>query len=326
MPHSAIVPITTTTGRDAANPDVIAESDAMRELLSLAARIAPSTLPVRLHGETGTGKDVVARVVHERSRRTGAFVAFNCAAVTATLADSALFGHVRGAFTGADAAHPGLFDQADGGTLLLDEVGDLDLAVQAKLLRVLEDGWIRPLGAARTHEVNVRVITATNLDLAARVEDGRFREDLFHRLSGALLYVPPLRERIEDIVPLTVRFLAQASADGRDRRISLEGWEWLKTRLWPGNVRELRQTIHRAAVLGGDRLVVEDFTRLAPTQATSVRSLDAWLVGKSWRQIETEVLRWALSRYGSMRAAAAALQRPHSTVADRVARLGVNRG
>lgn len=302
---------------------LVAESPLMRELVANAAQIAPTALPVLLQGETGTGKDVIARLLHGESGRPGPFVAFNCAAVPPGLADSELFGHVRGAFTGAERSHTGLFEQADRGTLLLDEVAELAPVVQAKLLRSIEDGEVRAVGATGVRPTNVRIVAASHRDLTRLVEEGRFRQDLYHRLAGFILVVPPLRERPDDIGPLTEQFLAGATA-GRRRSLEPAAWNWLRGRLWPGNVRELRQCVQRAAALGGDPLTVADFVRLSPHAAQSVvPPTEEWLTGKSWDEIERAVLCWALDRYGSIRAAAHALDRPHSTMYDRVKHFGL---
>ena len=301
---------------------LVAESTAMSDLFATAERVAPTSLSVLLQGETGTGKEIVARLIHGASGRRGRLVAFNCAAVPTSLAESELFGHVRGAFTGAEVARPGLFRLADRGTLLLDEVAELDLGIQVKLLRVVEDGVVRPVGGSGSSHVDVRLVAATHRDLALLVDHGQFREDLFQRLAGVCLTVAPLRERPEDITPLVHRFLVEAAPD-RQPRIEGNAWKWLRMRSWPGNVRELRQTVHRAVALGGERLTIEDFTRLEPRRLGVARPIDDWLTGKSWQEIEAEVVRWAIKRHRSVRQAARALQRPPSTLADRAQRLGI---
>jgi len=240
----------------AASPRLVGDSPAMRKLLQTVARVAPKDVTVLVRGETGTGKELIASMIHAQSTRKSApLVRFNCAAIPSELADAELFGHVRGAFTGADRAHAGFFAAADGGTVVLDEIGELPMAMQAKLLRVLQDGEIQRVGASRVERVDVRVIASTNCDLAAEVRRGRFREDLYYRLAVVELVVPPLRERRQDIPALAVEFaLRHASRLGNpEARLSEELLEALARRDWPGNVRELENAIIRMLALdGGD--------------------------------------------------------------------------
>jgi transcriptional regulator with GAF, ATPase, and Fis domain len=229
----------------------------MQSLLSEATRLAVSNAPVLVTGETGSGKEVLARWMHARSPASvGPFVAVNCAALPETLAESELFGHVKGAFTGADSARKGKFQSADGGTLFLDEVGDLSGPVQAKLLRVLEDGSVEPVGSDRSVPVKVRVIAATHRDLKAKAHDGSFREDLLFRIGGLPLEVPPLRRRPEDIPLLAARFLCEARARQAwpAAEPSEEFLKALSKYRWPGNVRELRWAVERAVLLAGPDL------------------------------------------------------------------------
>lgn len=229
----------------------IGSSGSTRALLGLVAKVAPSPLPVLIMGETGTGKELVARGIHAASGRTP-FLAVNCAALPDHLLESELFGHERGAFTGADRAKPGLFEAADGGTLFLDEVAELPLLLQPKLLRALEEGEIRRVGATRPTRVEVRVVAATNRDLEEEIGSGRFREDLFWRLNGLALHVPPLRERPADIPELVDHFLARSGKDAggrRPRTFTPEARSLLTSYPWPGNVRELRSAVERAATL-----------------------------------------------------------------------------
>ncbi len=241
---------------------VVAESPAMRAALDVVARVAAHRTTVLVTGESGTGKEVIARAIHRASPRAGAaFVGVNCAAIPENLLESELFGHVRGAFTGASADRPGLFEQADGGTLLLDEIGELPLPLQAKLLRALQEGEIRRVGAERTRKVDARVVAATARDLRAEVAAGRFREDLFYRLNVVTVHLPPLRERPEDIPALIRHFVAGASRRlGRRLAVSGAAIGWLAAQPWPGNARELEHTIERAAVLSDhDALEPDDF-------------------------------------------------------------------
>ncbi|HEU4697824.1 MAG TPA: sigma-54 dependent transcriptional regulator [Gemmatimonadales bacterium] len=256
-------------------PGFVGASRPMQAVYELIRRAGRATHPVLVTGESGTGKELVARALHDVSGR-GAFVTVNCGALPETLLESELFGHERGAFTGADRAKQGLFEVAHGGTLFLDEIGELPLTLQPKLLRALEQAEIRRLGATQPQAVDVRVLAATNRDLEQEVEQGRFRDDLFWRLNVLQLHVPPLRERVPDIPPLAEHFLARAT-DGvvGPRRISRETMSLLTAYPWPGNVRELRNAIQRAATLAsGDEVTPDD---LPPRirQAGQVASLIA---------------------------------------------------
>jgi two-component system response regulator AtoC len=230
---------------------LVAESRAMAEALELVARVAERNTTVLITGESGTGKEVIARAIHRAGPRAArAFVGINCAAIPDSLLESELFGHVRGAFTGASADKAGLFEQADGGTLLLDEIGELPLGLQAKLLRVLQEGEIRRVGDQKTRGVDVRVLAATARDLGAEAAAGRFREDLYYRLNVVAIHLPPLRERRADIAPLAHHFVARlAQRFGRPLALSAGAIAWLEEQEWRGNVRELENAIERAVVL-----------------------------------------------------------------------------
>jgi two-component system response regulator HydG len=232
----------------------IAESGAMREVRELVERVADAGVPVVLHGETGTGKGLVARILHGASTcASGPFVSVNCAALPESLLESELFGHVKGAFTGATTARAGLFVEADGGTLFLDEVGDMVPALQAKLLDALERRVVRAVGASRERAVDVRVVAATHRDLRALVAEGRFREDLLYRLEGIAIEIPPLRHRRDDIPLLVDAFIASARARTPKavvERLSREAMDRVLAFDWPGNVRELEHAIARAVLLG----------------------------------------------------------------------------
>lgn len=240
--------------------EIISKSRGMRRLLELAARVAPTDATVLITGETGTGKERLAQFIHERSNRAKRpFLAINCAAVPEPLLESELFGHRRGAFTGATADMKGLFEAAHEGTLVLDEIGEMPLTVQVKLLRALQERQVRPLGATRDVAVNVRIIAATNRDLAEMVREKTFRKDLFYRLRVVPLEVPPLRDRREDILPLARYFIARVCAENSCGPCSLgpEALDLLMAYRWPGNVRELENAIERAVVLAEERPRIE---------------------------------------------------------------------
>ncbi|MEW5765572.1 MAG: sigma-54-dependent transcriptional regulator [Acidobacteriota bacterium] len=227
---------------------IVAASAPMQQILETVRRVAPTEATVLITGESGTGKELIARALHaQSSRREGPFVAVNCAALPRDLLESELFGHERGAFTGATDKRQGKFVQAHGGTLLLDEIGDMDLGLQAKILRVLQERVVDPVGGRRTTPVDVRVIAATNQDLEKAVEAGAFRRDLFYRLNVIPIHVPPLRERGDDVRLLLRRFLMEYS--GGDQEVSMEAMAMLESYSWPGNVRELQNLCQRLAIL-----------------------------------------------------------------------------
>src|SRR5579863_5696578 len=232
--------------------ELVGSGPAMKKLLAQIDRVAASETRVCILGETGTGKELVARTIHERSpRASGAFVTLNCAAVPAELIESELFGHEKGSFTGAAGRHIGKFEQANHGTIFLDEIGDMPLAMQAKLLRVLEEGEVERLGGDKPVNVDVRVVVATHRDLEARVREEKFRQDLFHRIYVFPLFLPPLRERREDIPALVSHFAAQVSAQNGWKPVpfTTEAIAVLQSHRWPGNVRELRNIVERLMLL-----------------------------------------------------------------------------
>ena len=237
---------------------LVVESPAMRQALEMVARVAAHPTTVLITGDRGTGKEMIAQAIHRASSRAGGpFVAVNCAAIPDTLLESELFGYVKGAFTGATADRPGLFEQAEGGTLLLDEIGELPLPLQAKLLRVLQENEIRRVGDQKTRRVNVRLLAATARDLSADAAAGLFRHDLFDRLNVVAIHLPPLSERREDIAPLARHFAALlARRLGRRLELSDAAIAWLREQAWPGNVRALEHAIERAAVLS-DKEILE---------------------------------------------------------------------
>jgi two-component system response regulator AtoC len=239
---------------------VIAESPGMRQALELVTRVAAHRTTVLITGESGTGKEVVARAIHRASPRAAeACVAVNCAAIPPSLMEAELFGHVKGAFTGAAGDRAGLFEQAHGGTLLLDEIGELPLELQPKLLRVLQENEVRRVGDSRARPVDVRLLAATARDLSEDVAAGRFRQDLYYRLNVVTIAIPPLRERPEDIAPLARHFVARlAHRLGRPLALSEAAIAHLERQPWPGNVRELEHAIERAAVLCDEELLEPD--------------------------------------------------------------------
>jgi DNA-binding NtrC family response regulator len=239
---------------------IIGRTAPMLGVYKQIAYAADSSVPVLITGESGTGKELVARAIHAHSRRASRpFVTINCGAVTESLLESELFGHMRGAFTGAVVDRKGVFEQAHGGTVFLDEIGETSAAMQVKLLRVLQDGEVRPVGATRTVHVDVRVLAATNVDLERAVAEQRFRQDLFYRLSVVVIRLPALRDRREDIPLLTEQFMSRATArTGRSVSISPDAVAALTAYRWPGNVRELENTIERLVVFSRGRIEVAD--------------------------------------------------------------------
>jgi transcriptional regulator with GAF, ATPase, and Fis domain len=241
--------------------NIVAQSRKMREIFHVLDKITDTDVPVLIEGESGTGKELVARAIHfNGARAKRAFVSQNCAAIPETLLESELFGHARGAFTGADREHKGLFEIADGGTLFLDEIADMSLEMQKKLLRALQEGEIRRVGGKETVHVDVRIISASNKDLKKLMESGRFREDLYYRLNVIKIGLPPLRERREDIPLLVSHFLDAAARDGGGKRkhVDPEAMSLLAAYGWPGNVRELENELRRAVALSGERITTDD--------------------------------------------------------------------
>jgi DNA-binding NtrC family response regulator len=239
---------------------LIGKSPALVKVMKMVGRLAATSLPVLITGESGTGKEIVARAIHRRSpRATRPFVAVNCGALPAGLIESELFGHTRGSFTGADRDRPGLFEEAGGGTIFLDEITETTPVFQVKLLRALQEGEVRRVGSNRPLRVDVRVIAASNRDPKAEVRDRRFRRDLFYRLNGVSLYLPPLRERREDILPLVEHFAGRVRPQGDMRlRFSPEAVRLLEEYAWPGNIRELENAVMHAAALCDHTVRPED--------------------------------------------------------------------
>ncbi|KKB77181.1 Fis family transcriptional regulator [Devosia soli] len=251
--------------------DMIASAPSMARVLALSAKAAKSPIPVLIEGETGVGKELVARIIQGSSDRAGKpFVTVNCGAIPPNLVESVLFGHKKGAFTGAIADQAGKFTEAHGGTLFLDEVGELPLDTQVKLLRALQEGEIEPVGASRAEKVNVRLISATNRRLLNLAKTGEFREDLFYRLNVFPIYVPPLRERMEDLANLVSHFIARFSAEAGKRVLGITppALDLLSAYDWPGNVRQLENAVYRAVVLSEAAfLEAEDFPQMLAQSA-----------------------------------------------------------
>jgi DNA-binding NtrC family response regulator len=296
-------------GRHAAARHFIARSPAMEEVLELAARVAPLDTTVLVCGESGTGKEFIVRMIHDQSPRASApFVSINCAALTETLLESELFGHVRGAFTGAVRDKAGLFEVAGGGTIFLDEIGEVAPTIQAKLLRALQEREIRRVGAERNIKVHARVVAATNRDLRAAVDAGSFREDLYFRLGAFVITVPPLRDRREDIPALVHSFLVRAASRVKKdvTAVSAEAMTALMNYGWPGNVRELEQAVERAVILAnGPTLRVRELPSEV-TQKTRRRAGDDTL---DLQEQERIMIERALERFnGNRRRAAEALK------------------
>ena len=313
-------------GQGEAGP--VVRDPAMQAVLDAASRLGPSVIPVLLFGETGTGKEIVARAVHAGGRRAAEpYVCVNCAAIPEQLVESTLFGHRRGAFTGAVQRSPGLFVAADGGSILLDEVGELPAAAQAVLLRALDTKRFTPVGATEEVQVDVRVIAATHRDLEAMVAAGEFREDLYYRLAGMPLEIPPLRERPDDIEPLALHFLGIANRENHRSvtHIDDEAVDLLRAHPWPGNVRELRNAIERAVVITpGDTITAVDLPR-ALQQGRTASSLQTseeaeFTLGDAWdhlaagrgsrdvlREVEAKLIHAALEQADHNRTRAAEL-------------------
>ncbi|MEE8469265.1 MAG: sigma-54 dependent transcriptional regulator, partial [Planctomycetota bacterium] len=297
----------------------------MVQLLGFAEKVARTDLAVLISGESGAGKEVLARRIHELSTRSGGpFVAQNCAAIPESLLESEFFGHVRGAFTGADQSNDGVFARADGGTLFLDEIGDMPVHLQAKILRVLDDGEVRPVGGSTSYSVNLRIVCATHQDLGSLVREGKFREDLYYRLAGATLTIPPLRSRPSDIDELALHFVEELNRDrGTNKRLGEGFRSSLLQSSWPGNVRELKNRItlffHLAESdeIRGDELVLQPQTSL-------VRAKRLVNAVAPMSEIEREAIRLALvETAGDCAEAANLLELSRSTIYTKIKKYGL---
>lgn len=308
--------------------NIVGRSPKMLQMYKTIARVAESRSTVLIHGESGTGKELIARAIHFNSSRSSApFVAVDCGSLAETLLESELFGHVRGAFTGAVTNKKGLFEEADKGTCFLDEVGDISLSMQAKLLRVLQEHEIKRVGGTETIKVDVRVVAATNRDLEQLVEEKKFREDLYYRLNVVSIYVPPLREREEDIPLLVEHFLSKYAAENRKPmpRISPAALDLLVRYRWPGNVRELENMIERLVTLSQSGLILpEDLPRRLRINAPDV-DMGSFPTGVSLSQIEKLYIQKVLEETGgNKKRAAEILGIDRRTLYRMAARLGIN--
>jgi len=302
--------------------EIVWKGEAMRRLMAQLERVAASESRVCILGETGTGKELVARTIHERSARSaGPFVTLNCAAVPAELIESELFGHEKGSFTGASGRHIGKFEQADQGTIFLDEIGDMPLSMQAKLLRVLEEGEVERIGGDKSIAVNVRVVVATHRDLEARVREEKFRQDLFHRIYVFPIALPPLRDRCEDIPALVDQFSKQVCAQNAWKPVpfTAEAMQALQEHAWPGNVRELRNMVERLMLLATDARVDLVTVQMALPKtsagtASSATSLGSGPLANRVESFEREAILAELKRTHqnmSLTAKALGLERSH---------------
>jgi DNA-binding NtrC family response regulator len=301
---------------DYSGRDFVGNSPAMAALRKRIAQVAPTDATVLLRGETGTGKELVARAIHTASRRAGeAFIAVNCAALPEALLESELFGHEKGAFTGAERSREGLFEAASGGTIFLDEAGEMSLALQAKLLRVLNDGTITRLGSTASRQCNVRVVAATNRDLKKAVATGEFREDLYYRIAVFPITLPPLRNRLSDL-PEIAAFLLTRSAKNMAvplRRLSSSAMAVLMQHGWPGNIRELANVLERATITADGDLIQPEDIQLEEGQldiqsletSASITALDSLSLNEALVTLETRMIKKALEQANGVQAEAA---------------------
>jgi two-component system response regulator HydG len=296
-----------STKKEASFHGIIGGDPSIRQMIELIERVAPSSAAVAILGESGTGKELVAQAIHQRSHRADkAFIPVNCAAISKELIESELFGHEKGSFTGATNARRGAFEEADGGTLFLDEIGELPVDLQAKLLRALESGEIKRVGASRPVHVDVRVVAATNRDLLADVREGRFREDLYYRLCVVPLHLPPLRSRRGDLVNLAEHFVKAFSPRGQTVRFTAAALDRLQNHPWPGNVRELRNVVHRALLLRkGPMIDTGDVTfdqELNPETGIAVPTLPPGMtLEQMLEKLERQIVEGALRRFNNNR-------------------------
>ena len=290
---------------------VVSASSKIQDVLNLASRVAPSKASVLIRGESGVGKEIIARIIHYASpRKEAPFVAFNVAAISPTLIESELFGHQKGAFTGADRARQGRFVQAHTGTLFIDEIGDIPIELQTKFLRVLQENTVEPLGSSKPIPIDIRVIAATNKDIEAMIKKGLFREDLYYRLNVVAIYIPPLRERKEDILPLTDLFIKKYASENKKevKGFTREAFDTIMKYHFPGNVRELENMIERAVVLTrGTHITLEDlppniFAPIEEETEQTAEELDSQV-----EKLEKHLILTALRKAGGNQSQAARL-------------------
>jgi len=301
-------------------PDLVGQSPEMLKLKNLLLKIAPTDTTILLQGESGTGKEVVARAIHHHSARSReAFIPVDCAAISENIIESELFGHVKGAFTGADRTTQGLIRSADRGTLFLDEIGELPMSMQAKLLRTLQERAVKPVGDVRIHPVDIRIVAATNVNLAEAVKQGRFRQDLYYRLNAITIYAPPLRERIYDIPLLAGHFMNRLVQEGYpEKRFSPDLMGLLSTHEWPGNIRELENAVRRAATLSSGSVIgPENFDFQKAVHDSPEQVEEEYSSSVAFH--EKEAIRKALTRTrGNRRAAAELLDISEATLYRRL--------
>ncbi len=308
--------------------DVYGESLEMRNIFGILEKVAPTDVTIVLEGETGTGKELLAKAIHANSSRAKApFVVFDCSSVAENLIESELFGHEKGAFTGATYSRQGVFEIGQGGTLFLDEVGELGLDLQPKLLRVLEAREVKRVGGSRTMNIDVRLIAATHRDLAMEVRERRFREDLFYRLSVLRLRIPPLRERKEDILLVTRQLLSKLSLEYGifpGPEVAEETLEILNSYDWPGNVRELRNVLSRALAMGRRTVIRPGDLLLSSDSESSDKTMDS-LIGRSLEEIEIAAIVQTLkAQHGNKTQTARALGIAYSTLYEKIKKYGIH--
>jgi len=323
--------------------EIVGSSKAIRHVIGLIEKVGPTPARVLITGENGTGKELVARAIHALSlppRASGPFVEVNCAAIPTELIESELFGHMKGSFTGAFADRAGKFELADGGTLFLDEIGDMSLSAQAKVLRALQEGVISRVGSGKVLPVDVRVIAATNKNLAAEIEHGRFREDLLHRLNVIPIHVPPLRERRADVAQLITHFTAELTKEGlAAREFETAAVERLTAHDWPGNVRELKNAVERLLILAaGPTVAAADVEKLVGkrdggrgTGAAASGGDAAWLRAATFEEFKQSAERAFLlgklqENDWNVSETARTLQMPRSNLYKKIERYGLSRG